>query len=87
MTVYDAGQLQCLCPRTLTDLYSAQGQPRTAQTFLCRGPGDVTVDMINVHAPSGGRRLSDQNSNKCLRVCYQAIRCRCLGAQLDAPAS
>ena len=53
MTVYDVGQVQCSCHRILTDLYYAQGQPRTAQAFLCCGPGDVTVDMINVHAPSG----------------------------------
>ena len=33
MTVYDEGQVLCSCHRILTDLYSAQGQPRTAQAF------------------------------------------------------
>jgi hypothetical protein len=53
MTVYDARQVRCSSHRILTNLYPAQGKPRTAQAFLCCGPGDVTVDMINVHAPSG----------------------------------
>ena len=29
-----------------------KGKARTAQSFLCRGPGGDTVDVINVHAPS-----------------------------------
>ena len=53
MTVYRVGRIQCTYHRILKHLYDAQGAPRTAQTFLCRGPGGVTVDVINVHAPSG----------------------------------
>ena len=60
MTVYDVGQVLCSCHRILRGLYAAQGQPRTAQAFLCSGPGGVTVDTINVHAPSGQRKLTDQ---------------------------
>ena len=52
MTVYQDGPLQCSCHRILNDIYYARGLPRTAQTFLCRGPGNVTIDVINVHAPS-----------------------------------
>ena len=53
MTIYQQGPLHCSGHRILHNLYLAQGQPRTAQTFLCTGPGGVTVDIINVHAPSG----------------------------------
>ena len=68
MTIYKHGAIQCSCHRILQDLYNARDQPRAAQTFLCRGSGDVTVDLINVHAPSGNQRLttnllqSDRNS-------------------------
>ena len=35
-------------------------EPRTAQTFVCCGPGNVTADVINVHAPSGKKSLTDK---------------------------
>jgi len=54
MTIYIDGSVQCSCHRIL------EGLPRTAQTFLCCGPGGVTVDVINVHAPSGKKKLTDQ---------------------------
>jgi hypothetical protein len=60
MTVYDACQIQCSCHRILHGLYFARGQPRTAQAWQCCGPGGVTVDMTNVHAPSGIVKLTDQ---------------------------
>ena len=60
MTVYRDGPVQCACHRILNGLYDAQGAPRTAQTFLCHGPGGVTVDVINVHAPSGRKKLTDR---------------------------
>ena len=60
MTIYIHGPIQCSCHRILTRLYEAGGQPRTAQTFLCCGPGGVTVDVINVHAPSGKDKLTDK---------------------------
>ena len=31
-----------------------------AQTFVCCGPGNVTADVINVHAPSGKKPLTTQ---------------------------
>ena len=58
MTVYIEGPIQCSNLRTLNDLYYANGESRTAQTFLCRGPGHITVDVINVHAPSGKKTRS-----------------------------
>ena len=50
MTIYKDGAIQCSCHRILQD------HPRAAQTFLCLGPGDVTGDLINVHAPSSGNQ-------------------------------
>ena len=43
MTVYEVRQVQCSCHRILTHLYSARGEPRTAQAFLCSGPGGLTA--------------------------------------------
>ena len=50
MTIYIHGPIQCSCHRILKNVYYAKGQPRTAQTFLCCGPGGVTVDVVNVNA-------------------------------------
>ena len=69
MTIYKDSEFQCTRHHILKDLYNAGSRspnstvlvPRTAQTFLCRGPGDVTVDVINVHAPSSSKRkLTDR---------------------------
>jgi len=72
MTIYIDGPVQCSCHRILKGLYNAQGLPRTAQTFLCCGPGGVTVDVINVHAPSGKRRLTDQQRQTLLTNLLQS---------------
>ena len=56
MTIYKDGAIQCFHHRILTDVYNAKGLPRTAQTFLCCGPGDDMFDLINVHAPSPGKK-------------------------------
>ena len=61
MTIYIHGPIQCTCHRILPNVYYAKGEPRTAQTFLCFGPGGVTVDVINFHAPSGTVKLKDQH--------------------------
>ena len=70
MTVYNVNQVQCCGHRIFKDLYPVQGQPRTAQAFLCCGPGGGTVDVINVHAPSGKRRLTDQQRKLLLLRAY-----------------
>ena len=62
MTIYKDGAIQCFHHRILTDVYNAKGLPRTAQTFLCRGPGDDMFDLINVHAPSPGKKKKKQLS-------------------------
>ena len=46
MTIYNHGPITCSCHRILGNLYHVEGQPRTAQTVLCCGPGGVTVDVI-----------------------------------------
>jgi len=72
MTIYIDGLVQCSCHRILKGVYNAQGLPRTAQRFLCCGPGGVTVDVINVHAPSGKRRLTDQQRQTLLTNLLQS---------------
>ena len=72
MTVYDVCQVQCSCHRILTRLYYARGEPRTAQAFLCCGPGGVTVDIHNVHAPSGKYKLTDQQRKVLLKNLLQS---------------
>ena len=73
MTIYKDGAIQCSCHRILKDLYNAGDLPRTAQTFLCRGPGDVTVDVINVHAPSPSKKkLTDQQRKTLLTNLLQS---------------
>ena len=42
--------------RVLQGLYHAGGEARTAQTFVMHGPGDESIDVINVHAPSGKKK-------------------------------
>ena len=59
MTIYIGGSFQCSDQQILHDLYSAGGEARTAQAFVLSGPGGESIDVINVHAPSGARRLKD----------------------------
>ena len=59
MTIYQQGPIQCSHHRILRELFPAQGDPRTTQAFLCTGPGGLTVDINNVHAPSGRPILTD----------------------------
>ena len=73
MTISENGAIQCTCHRILENIYSAGSLPRTAQTFLCRGPGDVTVDVINVHAPSPSKKsLTDQQRKTLLANLLQS---------------
>ena len=67
MTAYDELQVQCEWNRVLWDLYPAGGEDRTAQMFLCRDPSGFTVDIINVHAPSGNMQLKDHQRETLLR--------------------
>ena len=58
MTIYRHSPIHCSCRCILNNLYVAKDAPRTAQTFVCCGPGNVTADVINVHAPSGSGKKS-----------------------------
>ena len=71
MTAYDERQVECKWGCVLQDLYSA-GESRTAQMFLCRDPSGFTVDVINVHAPSGKKRLTDIQRLELLRNLLQS---------------
>ena len=50
-----AGHMQ----KNLNDVYTARSE-QSAQAFLCRGPGGVTIDVVNAHAPSGSEKLTDK---------------------------
>ena len=58
MTAYDAKQIVCSDHRIIPKVFTARG-PRSAQAFSCRGPGGATIDVVNVHAPSGEEKLKD----------------------------
>ena len=59
MTIYNGGVVQCTDHRILDDLYKTGEQARTAQAFVLVAPGGESVDVINVHAPSQNKRLTD----------------------------
>jgi hypothetical protein len=63
LTAWDGNLCSCKHKRILRNLYKASNMPRTAQAFVCTMPGetdDLGIDVINVHAPSGDPRLTDQ---------------------------
>ncbi len=65
LTTYVEGAFTCSKHRTLHDLYYAHGEPRTAQAFVLFGPNDESIDVINVHAPSGtNNKLKDSQRRK-----------------------
>ena len=67
MTVFNVSQVRCSGHRILTNIYYTRGKPHSAHTFMCCGPGDVTVDIRNVHAPSGIPRLTDRQHKELFR--------------------
>ena len=71
MTVYDANQVECSNHRILTNVFTARGE-RSAQAFSCHGPGRVTIDVVNVHAPSGAEKLTDKQRNELLTNLLQS---------------
>ena len=72
MTIYIDGSIQCSCQRILKDLYYAGGQPRIAQTLMCCGAGGVTVDLTNAHAPSGNKKLTNEQRKTLLTNVLQS---------------
>ncbi len=66
MTIYGSGPFQCSDHQILHDLYYAGGEARTAQAFVLSGPGGGSIDVINVHAPSGTKKLQDNQRRSLL---------------------
>ena len=50
---------------------TARGE-RSAQAFSCRGPGGVTIDVVNAHAPSGAEKLTDKQRKELLTNLLQS---------------
>ena len=75
-TVYKDGPIRCSRHRILRDLYEAHGgEPCTAQTFVCSFPSGESMDVVNVHAPSGTgnkRRLKDSQRRQLLTNLLQS---------------
>ena len=59
VTIYIDGPIRCSDHQILCKLYHAGGERRTAQTFVCWFPSGESIDVVNVHAPSGYRTLKD----------------------------
>ena len=72
MTVYIDGPIQCSDHRILHKLYSAAGEARDAQTFVCTLFDHESVDMVNVHAPSGKHKLQDKQRRELLTNLLQS---------------
>ena len=72
MTPYNEFQVQCTEHRILRNIYTAQRKPRTAQIFLRRGSDGNSIDVINVHAPSGKPSLTDAQRKTLLRNLLQS---------------
>jgi endonuclease/exonuclease/phosphatase family metal-dependent hydrolase len=72
MTIYVSGPFQCSDQQILHDLYYAGGEARTAQAFVLSGPGGGSIDVINVHAPSGTKKLKDNERRSLLTSLLQS---------------
>ena len=72
MTVYIDGPIQCSDHRILHNLYYAAGEPRDAQTFVCTLFDHESVDMVNVHWPSGKHKLQDKQRRELLTNLLQS---------------
>ena len=72
MTIYIDGPIQCSDHRILHNLYYAAGKPRDAQTFVCTLFDHESVDMVNVHAPSGNKPLKDSQRRTLLTNLLQS---------------
>ena len=75
LTAYRTDRVTCSHYQILSDLYPAQGQERTAQHFLVTPAGTSAAessDVINVHAPSGTRKLLDSQRLKLVRSLLQS---------------
>ena len=72
MTIYIYCPFHCSNQKILCDLYHAGGEPRTAQAFVLSGPGRESIDVINIHAPSGTKKLTDAQRRQLLTKLLQS---------------
>ena len=89
MTIYNHSHrapylFQCSGQKILHDLYKADGQARTAQAFVLSGPGGVSIDVINVHAPSGLKILKDTQRHTLLKNLLQTTSQARLGLTIGS---
>ena len=70
LTAFRSDQLDCRHSRTVRKLYYIFGEPRTAQFFLATQPGQpdaAGINIVNVHAPSGNKRLTNAQRTTLMR--------------------
>ena len=72
MTIYIDGPINCSDHRIVHDLFYAAGEVRTVQAFVLSSPGGESLDVINVHAPSGTPRLKDSQRQSLLTNLLQS---------------
>ena len=75
MTVYLKDCVSCSGYQIWKDLYYGKGLPRTAQHLLATPAGAYSggsSNIINVHAPSGGRPLTDPQRTELVKTLLQS---------------
>ena len=75
LTIWDDNRGNCRHGRILKEVYKVPGQQRTAQAFLCTLPGDSDeegIDVFNVHAPSGAKKLTNPQRMTLMRNLLQS---------------
>ena len=73
MTVYNSKVIECSEHRILRNVYLVDGDgPRSAQTFVCKLPCGKSIDVVNVHAPSGTVRLKSWQRRQLVRNLLQS---------------
>ena len=72
VTTYIDGPIRCSDDQILCNLYYAGGERRTAQTFVCWFPSGESIDVVNVHAPDGHRKLKDPQRMTLLTTLLQS---------------
>mgnify|MGYP000288006347 CR=1 FL=1 len=75
LTIWHGNQCQCTHGRILEKVYDVPGHRRTAQAFLCIMPGESDeecIDVVNVHAPSGKKKLTDSQRYQLIQNLLQS---------------
>ena len=75
LTIWDGNRCECKRHRILENVYNVPGHRRKAQAFLCIMPGENDeegIDIVNVHAPSGQKKLTDPQRYHLIRNLLQS---------------